>query len=58
MEEFVVGDKIKFYDKTGYVSRISVLGFKPCCAIEVTWDDPTRIKQILHMKEIQHVIKV
>ena len=56
-KHFNVGDKIKYHDKIGTVTRTSILGMKPCCAIQVDWDDGS-MKSILHMKEIKHCVKV
>lgn len=55
---FAVGDKITYKNEPGTVSRINILGMRPCCAIEVTWDDETKMKKILQMKQLNDVMKI
>lgn len=50
-------DRISYKGKEGVVSRINILGFRPCCAIEVQWDDGS-MKTILKMKELDDVVKL
>ena len=58
MKTFEVGERISYMGKTGTVSRINVLGLRPCCAIQIDWDDSVSMKRILQMKELKHVSKI
>ena len=56
-EMFHKGDRISYMGKEGVVSRTNILGFRPCCALEVQWDDGS-LKTILKMGELKHVSKL
>ena len=58
MQMFAVGDRISYQNKEGTVSRINILGMRPCCAIQVVWDDTTKISQILQMAQLNDVVKL
>lgn len=55
--EYAVGDRISYKNKTGTVSRTKILGMKPCCAVQVDWDDNS-IKTILQTNELKEVVKL
>jgi hypothetical protein len=54
---FKKDDRVSYKGKEGVVSRINILGFRPCCAIEVQWTDGS-MKTILKMKELEQVVKL
>ena len=56
-EQFELGDKLSYKDRTGTVTRINILGLTPCCAVQVDWDD-TGKKQILQSKELKECTKL
>ena len=56
-EEYHKGDRVSYMGKAGVVSRTSILGFRPCCALEVQWDDGS-LKTILKMGELKHLSKL
>lgn len=58
MQMFAVGDRVSYHGDEGTVSRTSILGMRPCCAIQVTWDDTTKIAQILQMVQLNDVVKL
>lgn len=58
MQMFVVGDRISYNGDEGTVSRTNILGMRPCCAIQVVWDDSTKISQILQMNQLNDVVKL
>jgi len=55
---FVVGDRISYNNNEGTVSRVRILGMKPNTAIQVIWDDTTKISQILQGAQLNDVVKV
>ena len=61
--QYVVNDRVKYTNpktsesKEGVVTRIRIFGMKPCCAIEVEWDDSS-IKKILRTQELENVVKL
>ena len=55
---FVVGDKISYNNKEGTVSRVRILGMKPNTAIQVIWNDATKISQILQGVQLNDVKKL
>lgn len=57
-ETYVVGDRIRYMNTDGTVKRINILGMRPCCAIQVNWDDNTKLPSILQMNELKHVTKL
>lgn len=56
-ESFVIGDRVSYLDRKGVVIRISILGMKPCCALQVKWDD-NKSQTILQMNQIKDVVKL
>jgi hypothetical protein len=54
---FMVGDRISYKDELGTVTRTSILGFKPCCAIQIKWDKETIETNILKMRELNDCVK-
>lgn len=56
-EAYHKGDRVSYHGKEGVVTRTAILGFRPCCAIEVQWDDGS-MKTILKMGELNHVSKL
>ena len=58
MPMFAVGDRISYHNNEGTVSRINILGMRPCCAIQIIWDDTTKISQILQMNQLNDVVKL
>lgn len=63
MTQYAVNDRVKYTNsktsesKEGVVTRIRIFGMKPCCAIEVEWDDNS-LKTILQMQELENVVKL
>ena len=55
MPMFAVGDRISFNNIEGTVSRIRILGMKAGTAIQVIWDDSTKISQILQGAQLNDV---
>jgi hypothetical protein len=57
---FNIGDKVEYLKNghTGVVSRIKVLGMGICCGIQVTWDDPLRIRKIFQKHEHDQLKKL
>jgi len=55
---FAVGDKISYNNQEGTISRVIILGMKPNTAIQVIWDDTTKISQILQGAQLNNVVKL
>ena len=55
---FAVGDKISYNNQEGTISRVRILGMKPNTAIQVIWDDTTKISQILQGAQLNNVVKL
>lgn len=58
MTMYAVGERIRYMNAEGTVKRINILGLRPCCAIQVNWDDNTKIPSILQMDQLTHVTKL
>ena len=58
MPMYAVGDRIRYMNEEGTVKRTNILGMRPCCAIQVNWDDTTKIPSILQMEQLKHVTKL
>lgn len=58
MTMYAVGDRVRYHNNDGTVRRINILGLRPCCAIQVEWDDTSKITTILQMNELKQVTKL
>lgn len=58
MPMYAVGDRVRYMNEEGTVKRINVLGMRPCCAIQVNWDNTTKIPTILQMEQLKHTTKL
>ena len=58
MPTYAVGDRVRYMNEEGTVKRINVLGMRPCCAIQVNWDNTTKIPTILQMEQLKHTTKL
>ena len=58
MPMYAVGDRVRYMNEEGTVKRINVLGMRPCCAIQVNWDNTTKIPSILQMEHLKHTTKI
>nr|QOI90488.1 hypothetical protein HWQ62_00353 [Pyramimonas orientalis virus] len=58
LTSYVKGERIKYFNETGTVVRTNILGMKPCCAIQIMWDDENKKSKILQMHELCNVVKL
>jgi hypothetical protein len=55
---FMVGDKIKYKGEQGTVVRTTILGFRPCCAVKILWDNENKKPSILQMHELGDIVRL
>lgn len=58
MVEYNIGDRISYNGDEGTVSRVKILGFVRNQAIQVTWDDTTKVSTILQSAQLNNVVKL
>jgi hypothetical protein len=55
--KYMVGDRVDYKGEIGTVTRTTILGFRPCCAIQVSWDNEELAPKILQMHELCECVK-
>ena len=58
MTMYAVGDRVRYMNEDGTVQRINILGMRPCCAIQVNWDNTRKLPSILQMEQLKDTTKL
>lgn len=58
MVEYNIGDRISLNGNEGTVARVKILGMVRNQAIQVTWDDPSKVNSIIQIPQLNDVVKL